>query len=116
MSAKLGAMSTRKPKSSKAQGACSRLEPQPKLRRANRMLAPVSFGWFNSNSGFGEPSSMKSPIEEQILAEAGPLDPLQKLLGNDLIGIDVGPVHRGDQAGVFGEGLHGRSLRLEAEG
>ncbi len=40
MSAKLGAMITRKPKSSSAQGACSRELPQPKLRRPSNTLAP----------------------------------------------------------------------------
>src|SRR5487761_1668646 len=56
MSAKLGAMIARKPKSSGAQGACSRLEPQPKLRRASKMVAPRYSGRFNSNFGSGEPS------------------------------------------------------------
>jgi hypothetical protein len=32
----------------------------------------------------------KPPVEEQVLPEAGPLDPLEELLGDDLIGIDVG--------------------------
>ena len=40
MSAKLGAMIARKPYWSSAQGASSRLEPQPKFLRASRMLAP----------------------------------------------------------------------------
>ncbi|MCY1446738.1 hypothetical protein D9M71_633250 [compost metagenome] len=40
MSAKLGAMMLRKPYSSSAQGACSRLEPQPKFSRASNTLAP----------------------------------------------------------------------------
>src|SRR5437588_7367 len=35
------------------------------------------------------------PVEEQELAEAGPLDPLEELLGHDLVGVDVGAVeHR----------------------
>ena len=36
------------------------------------------------------------PVEEQILAKPRPLDPLEELLGNDLVGIDVGPVEGGD--------------------
>ncbi len=40
MSAKLGAMMVRKPYCASAQGACSRLDPQPKFCRASRMLAP----------------------------------------------------------------------------
>jgi hypothetical protein len=40
MSAKLGAITTRKPKSSSAQTACSREEPQPKFFRPSRIEAP----------------------------------------------------------------------------
>ena len=39
MSAKLGAMTQRMPKSTSAQGACSRDEPQPKFSPATRILA-----------------------------------------------------------------------------
>jgi len=46
------------------------------------------------------------PIEEQKLAKAGPFDPLEELLGNDLVRVDVGAIHRRDQAGVIGEGFH----------
>ncbi|MNT83491.1 hypothetical protein D3C72_2233680 [compost metagenome] len=41
MSAKLGARMARKPNWSNAQGACSRLEPQPKFLRAISTLAPL---------------------------------------------------------------------------
>ncbi|MNT70476.1 hypothetical protein D3C72_2088720 [compost metagenome] len=41
MSAKLGARMARKPYWSSAQGACSRLEPQPKFLRVSKMLAPL---------------------------------------------------------------------------
>ena len=35
------------------------------------------------------------PVVEEELAEAGPLDPLEELLGDDLVGVDVGAVeHR----------------------
>src|SRR3954468_3340942 len=35
------------------------------------------------------------PVVEEELAEAGPLDPLEELLRNDLVGVDVGAVeHR----------------------
>ena len=52
MSAKLGAMTARKPESSSAHGACSRLEPQPKLRPATRIGAPAYSG-----RSSGKPSS-----------------------------------------------------------
>ena len=54
------------------------------------------------------------PVEEEKLPEACPLDPLEELLGNDLIGVDVGPVERGDDAGVSDEWLHG--VRLSFRG
>ena len=41
MSAKLGAISARMPYCCSAQGACSRLEPQPKFLRASSTLAPA---------------------------------------------------------------------------
>ncbi len=43
MSENDGAMTTRKPKSSSAQTACSRDEPEPKLRPATRI------GWGSSS-------------------------------------------------------------------
>src|SRR5690606_9937233 len=47
-----------------------------------------------------------APLVEQVRAEAGTLDRLEKLLGNDLVGIDVRPIQRGHQAGMCGKGLH----------
>ena len=38
------------------------------------------------------------PVIEQELAEATSLDPLQELLRNDLVGVDVGPVEHRDAA------------------
>ena len=39
--------------------------------------------------------AVADPVVEEELAEAGPLDPLQELLGDDLVGVDVGSVeHR----------------------
>src|SRR5690606_21881387 len=49
-----------------------------------------------------------APLVEQVRAEAGALDRLEELLGDDLVGVDVGAVQRGDQAGVGGEGFHWR--------
>ena len=39
-----------------------------------------------------------SPVEKGKLTEPGPFDPLQKLLGNDLVGIHVRPVERRNDA------------------
>src|SRR5262245_25081507 len=56
MSAKDGAITQRMPKSSSAQGACSRDEPQPKFAPATRIFAFLYAGLFSTKSGFCEPS------------------------------------------------------------
>jgi hypothetical protein len=53
-----------------------------------------------------------TPVVEQELAEAGAFDPLQELLGDDLIGVDVGPIERDDFPFVSAEWLHCLSLSL----
>ena len=50
MSAKLGAITQRKPYSSSAHTACSRLDPQPKLSRASSTVAPWYSGAFRTKS------------------------------------------------------------------
>ena len=50
MSANDGAMTTSKPKSCRPHGACSREEPQPKLRPASRIFAPVKAGLLSGKS------------------------------------------------------------------
>src|SRR5262249_31404357 len=49
---------------------------------------------------------LPAPVVEEEGPEAGPLDPLQGLLRDDLVGVHVGPVQRGDRAGHHAEGLH----------
>ena len=44
---------------------------------------------------------MKTPIEKQELPETCSFDSLQKLLRNDLIGIDVSAIHGRDNTGMF---------------
>ncbi len=46
------------------------------------------------------------PIKEQVLAEPGAFDTLQELLGDDLIGVNIGPVHWSDKTGEGGKGFH----------
>src|SRR3569833_535268 len=59
MSAKEGAMMHLMPKSSRAQGACSRDEPQPKLGPVHtRTLARRYGSWFSTKSGLSLPSSL----------------------------------------------------------
>ena len=57
MSAKLGAIIALNPISFRAQGACSRDDPDPKLRPATSIDASAYLGSFRTNSGFGTPSS-----------------------------------------------------------
>src|SRR5262249_20170109 len=42
--------------------------------------------------------AVAEPVVEEELAEAGPLDPLEELLGDDLAGVDVGAVQNRDLA------------------
>ena len=48
----------------------------------------------------------KTPVEKKKLAETGSLDPLQKLLGNDLVRIDVRARERRNQTYVSSEFIH----------
>src|SRR3990167_5339743 len=50
-----------------------------------------------------------APLVEQIGAEAAALDRLQELLGNDLVGVDIGAIERRDQAGVLSKSSHVRT-------
>ena len=47
-----------------------------------------------------------TPVIEEELAEAGALNPFQELFGDDLIGINVRAIERGDFAGMFFEWQH----------
>jgi hypothetical protein len=46
------------------------------------------------------------PVEEKKIAVSGALDALQKLLGNDLVRVDVRAVERRGQCGECLERLH----------
>ena len=48
----------RKPYAVSAQGACSRLDPQPKLSPARRICAPCDSGLLMMKSSFGDLSSL----------------------------------------------------------
>ena len=52
-----------------------------------------------------------TPLIKQVLAKAGALDRLQELLGDDLIGVDVGTIKRSHQATVLGKSFHLLVLR-----
>src|SRR6266436_1946607 len=58
-----------------------------------------------------------SPVIEQEFSEASALDPLQKLFGDNLVGVNVRAIKWGDLAGVFAEWLHywNRQLRISVK-
>src|SRR5581483_11220562 len=58
------------------------------------------------------------PVEEEELAVAGPLDPLQELLRDDLVGVDVAAVEHGDRGRDATKRLHptGSSSRSRLAG
>src|SRR6267143_4175078 len=76
MSAKLGAMIALKPKSRRAQGACSREEPQPKFAPATSTLAPEYSGR----------SSTKLPRARQSKNKNGPY-PVRSILFKNCLGM-----------------------------
>src|SRR4029077_13088966 len=51
-----------------------------------------------------------APVVEQEFSESGALDALQKLFGDDLIGVHVHLVERDNDAGVLAEWLHSFNL------
>ena len=95
MSANEGATIASKPKSWSAQSACSREEPQPKLRPGDQDRVRLELDL-----------AVADPVVEEELAEAGALDPLQELLRDDLVGVDVGAVEHRDAALDDIDGLH----------
>src|SRR5882724_776881 len=59
--------------------------------------------------GLARPALVEiAPGVEQVGAESGALDRFQELLGDHLVGVDVGPIHRGDQSVQHGEFFHRR--------
>ena len=51
-----------------------------------------------TKSGCSRPRRVAAPVVEQELAVAGALDALEELLGDDLVGVDVGAVERDEDA------------------
>ena len=56
--------------------------------------------------GVRSPVVVVSPVEEQEFTESGALHPLEKLLGDDLVRIDIDAVHGQNHAGQLAEGFH----------
>jgi hypothetical protein len=54
----------------------------------------------------------KAPVKEEAIAIAGPLGALQKLLGDDLIGINVAAIEQRGDSSMNSEAVHGLVLIL----
>jgi len=91
MSANDGAMMQRMPKSSSAQGACSRVAILRLVEHEIGILAAVL---------------VVAHLVEQRLAQSRTPDGLQELLGNDHVGVDVGDRQRRRDTGQSGELFH----------
>ena len=64
----------------------------------NGDLGPVyGHQWRHWKTADGREIDQIAQLVEQIRPEAGTFDRLEKLLGNDRVGIDVGAIERGDQ-------------------
>ena len=106
MSEKLGAMTALKPYCWIAHTACSRDEPTPNAGPATRMLARA----YRSSLSTKLRSSFH--VENRPLLEAGALDPLEPVGGDDLVGVDVGALQRHPGAGDDVDGLHRADLHV----
>ena len=71
---------------------------RPRRVLARRAAAEVRAGGEDRVLGQA-PARLLRPVVEQELAEAGALDPLEELLGDDLVRVDVGARERGHAAG-----------------
>src|SRR2546423_624682 len=64
-------------------------------------------------SGVSLAVARKPPSVKQEFTKAGALDTLKKLLGNNLVGIDVRSIKNGHHAGMNSKGLHLISFRFQ---
>ena len=100
-------MMARMPKSSSVQGACSRLEPLPKLRRAEDRGAPVGRLVEHEVGILDSLGVVKiAALVKEMHAEALAVDRKQELLRDDLVGVDVGGVERSGNARQSRELFH----------
>ncbi len=89
MSAKAVLTTASRPPAWSAHTACSREEPQPKLRPATRTRAPSASGRFRANPGFGAPVLLPPPVGEERPAEALARRGDEKAGRDDLVGVHV---------------------------
>ena len=115
MSAKVGAITARKPILVDGPGGVlSREEPQPKFFSARRISAPLYSGLLRTKSGLGVgrpwASKLVAVVVEEEVFVAGALDALEELLGDDLVRVDVWEWERGGDGGDGVDGGHGLIL------
>src|SRR5207249_4684683 len=80
----------------------------PKVRPGEQDARTLGLGPVQLERRIGTAVGPEAPVMEQGGTEAGALHPLQELLRNDLVGVDVGARQRGHGAAVADEGLgHG---------
>ena len=91
MSPNRGLTTALKPKSTRAQTACSREEPVPKFGPGDEDRRPGVVRVVEDES------RVVAPLGEEPGAEARALDALQPFARDDLVGVDVGAVE-GDRA------------------
>ena len=84
--------------------------PTPKVVTRQQDRCALITGLVEKEVWVGRTIAAITPVREQPLAQARALDRLQVLLGNDLVGIHVHPVERGDEASEYGESIHRVSL------
>src|SRR6266542_2815874 len=72
----------------------------------NENRRPAISGFVQRKRRIGLTVRKKPPVEKKKFTETGALDTLEKLFRNDLIGVDVWSIERGDQSSVTSKGIH----------
>jgi len=76
------------------------------IRARNQNFSAFVFGTIEDELGIVFAIGQKSPIEKQSATQSATHHRLEKLLGNDLIGIDVGSIEWRHQSGKIFERFH----------
>ena len=99
MSAKVGAITTRKPIIGERPRGVFAARSAGEVLAGDENLRALVARIVEHERRIGIARRRAPPVEEQKIAVAGALDALQKLLGNDLVGIHVGAIERRGQCG-----------------
>src|ERR1700693_1353078 len=84
--------------------------PTTKIPACNQDAGPLVARFMQHKVGILFSVAAKPPIVKQKLSKPGPLDPLQKLLRNDLVGVHIDPVQWRHTPAMYGEWFHCLSL------